>query len=97
MSTTTASWLADVLAVDALDEASKHAIRGQDVVVSGRELFGPMGDRVRCLGVDLTPAVEIARRRFTEQEVRQWREEADLEVETEHIHQSGITIIARKR
>jgi arsenite methyltransferase len=142
MSTTTASWLADVLGVDALDEGSKHTIRGQDVVVyegipragqhvsadqaatremfgfkwtqedtftrpaslalmrgwleqrygrvadlpwwseygerplvldagcgagvSGRELFGPMGDRVRYLGVDLTPAVEVAQRRFRE-------------------------------
>jgi SAM-dependent methyltransferase len=142
MSTTTASWLADVLGVDGLDEGSKHTIRGQDVVVSegipragqhvsadqaatremfgfkwtqedtftrpeslalmrgwleqrygrvaelpwwseygerplvldagcgagvsGRELFGPMGDRVRYLGVDLTPAVEVARRRFRE-------------------------------
>lgn len=142
MSTMTASWLADVLGVDALDEGSKHQIRGQDVVVyegiprvgqhvsadqaatremfgfkwtqedtftrpeslalmngwleerygrvadaawwdeygerplvvdlgcgagvSGREMFGPMGDRVRYLGVDLTPAVEVAQRRFHE-------------------------------
>jgi SAM-dependent methyltransferase len=34
--------------------------------VSGRELFGPMGDRIRYLGVDLTPAVEVAQRRFHE-------------------------------
>jgi SAM-dependent methyltransferase len=34
--------------------------------VSGREVFGPMGDRIRYLGVDLTPAVEVARRRFAE-------------------------------
>ncbi len=34
--------------------------------VSGREVFGPMGDRIRYLGVDLTPAVETARRRFRE-------------------------------
>lgn len=34
--------------------------------VSGRELFGPMGDRIRYLGVDLTPAVEVARRRFAD-------------------------------
>jgi SAM-dependent methyltransferase len=142
MSTLTASWLADVLGVDGLDEGSKHTIRGQDVVVhdgiprvgqhvsadqaatremfgfkwtqedtftrpeslalmnewleerygritdaswwseygerplvvdmgcgagvSGREMFGPMGDRVRYLGVDLTPAVEVAQRRFRE-------------------------------
>jgi arsenite methyltransferase len=34
--------------------------------VSGREVFGPLGDRIRYLGVDLTPAVEVARRRFAE-------------------------------
>lgn len=34
--------------------------------VSGREVFGPMGDRVRYLGADITPAVETARRRFAE-------------------------------
>ena len=34
--------------------------------VSGRELFGPMGDRIRYLGADLTPAVDVARRRFAE-------------------------------
>jgi SAM-dependent methyltransferase len=142
MSTTTASWLADVLGVDALDEGAQLTVRGQDVVVrdgiprvgqqvsadqaatrdmfgfkwtqedtftrpgalelmrgwleqrygrvaelpwwgeygerplvldagcgagvSGRELFGPMGDRIRYLGVDLTPAVEVAQRRFHE-------------------------------
>jgi len=34
--------------------------------VSGLEVFGPMGDRVRYLGVDLTPAVDVARQRFAE-------------------------------
>lgn len=34
--------------------------------VSGRELFGPMGDRVRYLGADITPAVDVAKRRFAE-------------------------------
>lgn len=34
--------------------------------VSGREVFGPMGDRIRYLGADITPAVEVARRRFAE-------------------------------
>jgi SAM-dependent methyltransferase len=34
--------------------------------VSGLEVFGPMGDRVRYLGADLTPAVDVARRRFAE-------------------------------
>ncbi len=34
--------------------------------VSGREVFGPMGDRVRYLGADLTPAVDVAKRRFAE-------------------------------
>ncbi|MBX5442597.1 MAG: class I SAM-dependent methyltransferase [Solirubrobacteraceae bacterium] len=34
--------------------------------VSGLEVFGPMGDRIRYLGVDLTPAVAVARRRFRE-------------------------------
>ena len=32
--------------------------------VSGLEVFGPLGDRIRYLGVDMTPAVEVARRRF---------------------------------
>lgn len=34
--------------------------------VSGREVFGPMGGRVRYLGADLTHAVEVANRRFAE-------------------------------
>jgi SAM-dependent methyltransferase len=34
--------------------------------VSGREVFGPMGERVRYLGADLTDAVDVARRRFAE-------------------------------
>ncbi|MEZ5123691.1 MAG: class I SAM-dependent methyltransferase [Solirubrobacterales bacterium] len=34
--------------------------------VSGLEVFGPMGDRVRYLGADLTPAVDVARRRFAQ-------------------------------
>jgi hypothetical protein len=33
MPTVTASWLADVLGVDGLDEGSQHTIRDQDVVV----------------------------------------------------------------
>ena len=35
--------------------------------------------------------------RQTEEQVRQWCDEAGLDVEDEHIHQSGITIRARKR
>jgi SAM-dependent methyltransferase len=34
--------------------------------VSGREVFGPMGERVRYLGADLTDAVDVAKRRFAE-------------------------------
>jgi SAM-dependent methyltransferase len=34
--------------------------------VSGREVFGPMGDRVRYLGADITTAVDTARERFAE-------------------------------
>ena len=34
--------------------------------VSGLEVFGPLGDRVRYLGADLTPAVDVARRRFAD-------------------------------
>lgn len=35
--------------------------------------------------------------RQTEEEVRQWCDEAGLDVEDEQIHLSGITITARKR
>jgi len=35
--------------------------------------------------------------RQTEEEVRRWCDEAGLDVEHEHIHRSGITIIARRR
>ena len=35
--------------------------------------------------------------RQTEEQVRQWCDEAGLDVEDEHIHQSGITIRSRKR
>jgi arsenite methyltransferase len=142
MSTTTTSWLADVLGTDGLDEGARLTVRGQHAVVrdgiarfvaavsgdqaatremfafkwtqedtftrpeslelmrlwleqrygrvaqlewwsdygerplvldagcgagvSGRELLGPMGDRIRYLGVDLTSAIDIARRRFDE-------------------------------
>ena len=34
--------------------------------VSGLEVFGPLSDRVRYLGADLTPAVDVARRRFAD-------------------------------
>jgi arsenite methyltransferase len=46
--------------------------------VSGRELFGPMGDRIRYLGVDLTPAVAVAKRRFEETDVDAAFLQADL-------------------
>lgn len=46
--------------------------------VSGLEVFGPVGDRIRYLGIDITPAVEVAQRRFAEAGVEAAFMQADL-------------------
>lgn len=51
---------------------------GCGAAVSGLEVFGEMGDRIRYLGADITPAVDVARRRAAERGLNAGFLQADL-------------------